>query len=265
MDLGLKDKVAIVTGGSDGIGKATAFGFAREGARVVICARGTERLEKVATEISERTGVVVKPIRADVTSLDDICHVIETTADIFGKIDILVNNAGTSSALSFEKATDDDWQEDLDLKLWAAIRFSRQVIPHMKRSGGGRIINITTPSGKTPGPASVPTSVSRAAGIGLTKALSKEFAADNILVNTVCIGSIKSGQWERRYGDLRKSDDSLTLEKYYKNVGKETGIPLNRIGEATEAGDVIVFLASDRAGYVTGTSLNVDGGASAVI
>ena len=120
MDLGLKDKVAIVTGGSDGIGKATAFGFAREGARVVICARGTERLEKVATEISERTGVVVKPIRADVTSLDDICLVIETTADIFGKIDILVNNAGTSSALSFEKATDDDWQEDLDLKLWAA-------------------------------------------------------------------------------------------------------------------------------------------------
>jgi len=265
MDLGLKEKVAIVTGGSDGIGKAAAMGFAREGARVVICARGKERLESVADEISECTGAVVKPIRADVTSPDDVCRVVEATAEIFGKIDILVNNAGASSALSFEKATDDDWQEDLDLKLWAAIRFSRHVIPYMKRSGGGRIINITTPSGKAPGPASVPTSVSRAAGIGLTKALSKEFAGDNILVNTVCIGSIKSGQWERRYAELRKNDDLLTLEKFYNNVGKETGIPLNRIGEATEAGDVIVFLSSDRAGYVTGASLNVDGGSSAVV
>ena len=265
MELGLEGKVDIVTGGGDGIGKAAAQRLAREGARVAICARRQEVLEKTAAELSEKTGGTVVPVKADVTNPDDIQRVIQVVVERFGRLDILVNNAGRSAAAPFEQATDEAWQEDFDLKLWAAVRFARAVIPDMRKVGGGRIINVTTPGGKAPGPGSVPTSVTRAAGIALTKALSKDLAKDNILVNTVCVGSIKSGQWERRYQQARKQEPSLTLEEFYGRMGKEGKIPLGRIGEAEEAGDVIAFLASERASFVTGTSVNIDGGASAVI
>jgi NAD(P)-dependent dehydrogenase (short-subunit alcohol dehydrogenase family) len=133
----------------------------------------------------------------------------------------------------------------------------------MKAQGGGRIINITTPGGKAPAARSVPTSVSRAAGIALTKALSKEYAKDNILVNTVCIGLIKSGQHERRWQQANAQDPSLTLEAWYDNMGQN--VPLGRVGEAREAGDLIAFLASGRTGFITGTAINIDGGQSAVV
>ena len=180
-----------------------------------------------------------------------------------GRIDILVNNAGTSAAGYFQYVTDETWQADLDLKLFGAIRCSRMAIPHMKAQGGGRIINITTPSGKTPGPSSVPTSVSRAAGIALTKALSKDYAPDNILVNTVCIGLIKSVQHERRWQQQHAQDPDLTLDQWYAEMGKS--VPMGRVGEAQEAGDLIAFLASERASYITGTSINIDGGTSTVV
>ena len=149
-------------------------------------------------------------------------------------------------------------QEDFDLKVFGAIRGARAAIPQMKKQGSGRIINITTVGGKQPGANSVPTTVSRAAGLALTKALSKELAPHNILVNTVCIGKIKSGQHERRY-----ERDGISADEYYSRMSKD--IPMQRVGEAEEVANVIAFLASDAASYVTGTSVNLDGGISGVL
>jgi NAD(P)-dependent dehydrogenase (short-subunit alcohol dehydrogenase family) len=263
MDLGLTGKVAVITGGSDGIGKAAAHSLAAEGARVVICARQVDRLEQAAAEIRAATSAEVLAIPADVTQPDQIKRLFDQTIETFGRVDILVNNAGTSAAAPFEEATPEMWQADLDLKLFGAIHCARAAIPHMKAQGGGRIINITTPGGKAPAARSVPTSVSRAAGIALTKALSKEYAKDNILVNTVCIGLIKSGQHERRWQQAHAQDPNLTLEAWYDNMGQN--VPLGRVGEAREAGDLIAFLASGRAGFITGTAINIDGGQSAVV
>jgi 3-oxoacyl-[acyl-carrier protein] reductase len=263
VELGLQGKVAIITGGSDGIGKAAATALAAEGAQVVICARRADVLEQAANEIMAETGGKVLPIVADVTQADQVKNLIDQTIAHFGRIDILVNNAGTSSAHPFEAATPEIWEADIQLKLMGAIHCIQAAIPHMKAQGSGRIINITTPSGKAPGPRSVPTSVTRAAGIALTKALSKEYAADNILVNTVCVGLLKSGQHKRRWERARAENPNLTLDAFYEEMGKN--VPMGRVGEAREVGDVICFLASERASYITGASINVDGGTSSVV
>jgi NAD(P)-dependent dehydrogenase (short-subunit alcohol dehydrogenase family) len=257
LDLGLKGKVAIVTGASEGIGKATAVRLAVEGARVAICARRAEPLEKVATEIRSQGGdVFAQP--ADMSRAADVERFIKAVAAHYGRIDILVNNAGTSIRGPFASIADETWQQDLDLKVFGAIRTCRLAVPYMKQQGGGRIVNISTVAGKQPGPASGPTSVSRAAGLALTKALSKEYAADNILVNAVCIGRIKSGQHERRI-----AREKLSAEEYYARASRE--IPMGRVGEASEVANVITFLVSEAASYVTGSSVNLDGGMSGVL
>jgi len=257
MDLGLTGKVAAITGGSDGIGKATALRLAREGARIAICGRRKEALEQAAAEI-RGTGAEVLAIVADVSKPEDALRFIAETAAHYAALDILVNNAGTSSAYAFEDADDAIWEADLQLKLHAAIRTSRAAIPHLRKRGGGRIINLTTWGGKQPGPRSVPTSVSRAAGIALTKALSKDLARDKILVNTVCVGMIKSGQ-QQGMAQAR----GVSVDKHYADLG--AAIPLQRVGEADEVANVIAFLASEAASYVTGTAINVDGGAAGVV
>ena len=262
MDMGLGGKVALITGGSDGIGKAAALSLSREGVKVVICARRLDALESAAEEIRSDTGGEVMAVSADITSTSDIDSLFDKLMEAHGRIDILVNNAGTSAAGLFEDVSDETWKYDIELKLFGAIRCSRRAIPHMRAQGGGRIINITTPGGKAPAPSSVPTSVSRAAGIALTKEMSKDYAKDNILVNTICIGLIKSGQHERRWERAREQDPSLTLEAFYD--GMSSRVPLGRIGESIEAGDLITFLASERAGYITGVSINIDGGTSPV-
>jgi len=257
VDLGLKGKVAVVTGGTEGIGKATALKLAQEGAKVAICARRAELLDKAAEEI-RKTGAEVLAVAADMSKAADIERFMKAVIERFGRIDILVNNAGTSARGKFLEVDDATWSADLELKLFGAIRCTRLAVPLMKKQGGGRIVNITISSAKQPGAESMPTSVSRAAGLALTKALSKEYAADNILVNTVCIGKIKSGQHERR---IRK--DGLTADDYYAKTGKE--IPLGRVGEAAEVANVITFLVSEAASYVTGSSINLDGGISGVL
>ena len=257
MDLGLKDKVAVVTGGTDGIGRATALMLAREGARVAICSRRAEAVSKTVDEIKSAGGEAFG-MAADMSRAADIERFIKAVMTQFGRIDILVNNAGTSARGAFLDVSDETWASDLELKVFGAIRCSRLVVPHMRAQGGGRIVNITISSAKQPGAQSMPTSVSRAAGLALTKALSKEYAADNILVNTVCIGKIKSGQHERRY-----QRDGISADDYYAKEAK--GIPLGRFGEADEAASAIVFLASAAASYVTGTSINLDGGTSGVL
>jgi NAD(P)-dependent dehydrogenase (short-subunit alcohol dehydrogenase family) len=263
MDLGLTDRVAVVTGGSEGIGKAAAFSLAAEGAKVVICARRAEVLAQAAAEIQAATGGEVLAIPTDVTKPDEVRQLFEQTIKAFGRIDILVNNAGTSSAHPFEATTAEIWGTDLQLKRYGAIHCSQAALPYMRAQGGGCIINITTPGGKAPGARSTPSSVSRAAGIALTKAMSQEYAADNILVNTVCIGLIKSGQHQRRWEKAHAADPNLSLEAFYETMGQT--VPLGRVGEAREAGDLIAFLASARAGYITGTAVNVDGGRSSVV
>jgi NAD(P)-dependent dehydrogenase (short-subunit alcohol dehydrogenase family) len=255
LDLGLTGKVAIVTGGSVGLGRAAAMRLAREGARVSICARRKEVLERTAAEIRQGGGDVLA-IPADVTRPEDIENVVKATTDRFGGIDILLNNAGTSAAAAFEKVDDDTWHEDFELKVMGAIRFCRLAIPQMKKRGGGRIVNVTTVGGKAPAPRSLPTSVSRAAGINLTKSLAHEYAADKILVNTICIGLVRSAQIDRR----AKDGD---LEGHYRELAKR--IPLGRVAHASEFGDLVAFLVSDRAAYITGTAINFDGGMAATV
>lgn len=255
MELGLKGKVAIVTGGSEGIGKATARQLAREGVRVAICARRSEVLQLAVEELRQAGEVI--GIQADVSSAEDVKRLVAEVVERFGRLDILVNNAGTSAANRFEEIDDAAWDADLELKLHGAIRTTRAALPHLKREGG-RIINITTPGGKTPPAGSLPTSVSRAAGIALTKALSKELAEHRILVNTVCVGLIKSAQQDR--GAARRG---LSPDEHYQKLGKS--VPLQRVGEAEEVANVITFLVSAAASYVTGTSINVDGGSSSVV
>ena len=257
VELGLKGKVAVVTGATEGIGRATALKLAREGAKVAICARRQEPLDRAAAEL-KKTGSDVLAVSADMSKPADIERFMKAVVDRFGRVDILVNNAGTSMRGKFLELDDDKWSSDIELKVFGAIRCTRLAVPHMKKNGGGRIVNITISSAKQPGAESYPTSVSRAAGLALTKALSKEYAADNIRVNTVCIGKIKSGQHERRY-----AREGRSAEAYYKEASKD--IPLGRVGEAEEAANVIVFLVSDAASYVTGTSVNLDGGISGTL
>ena len=257
MDFKLSGKVAIVTGGSQGIGRATAMALAREGASVVVAARGKELLETVAADIRAAGGKVAA-VPTDVSRLEDCQRLVAAALEAFGRVDILVNNAGTSATGEFESVTDATWQADFELMLFGASRLARLAIPHMKKQGGGRIINITNIGGKQPRAKSMPTSVTRAAGLALTKALSKEFAADAILVNTVCIGLIRAGQHERKAAKA-----GVDVESIYVGMGKD--IPLGRVGLAEEVANVITFLASDAASYVTGTSINLDGGTSAVL
>jgi NAD(P)-dependent dehydrogenase (short-subunit alcohol dehydrogenase family) len=257
MDLGLKDKVAIVTGGTQGIGRATALRLAEEGASVVIAARGRELLDRVALEIRAAGGKVAA-VQADVSRAEDCVRLVAEAVQALGRLDILVNNAGTSATGEFEAVSDAIWQADFDLKLFAAIRLARLAIPYMKLQGGGRIVNITNIGAKQPRAKSMPTTVTRAAGLAFTKALSKELAPQQILVNTVCIGSVRAGQHERKAAKA-----GIAVEQLYADMGKD--IPLGRVGRAEEVANVIAFLASEAASFVTGSSINLDGGSSAVM
>lgn len=261
MELGLRGKVAIITGGSEGIGKATAVRLCQEGVHVTIGARRPEVLQRAAEDIKARTGVEVLAIPTDVGSDAQVQNLVDKTVQRVGGIDILVNNAGGSRAHPFLDAPEETWREDLEIKLFGAIRCSKAVIPHMRQRGGGRIINMTTIGGKAPRKHALPTSVSRAAGINLTKSMANEYAADNILVNTICLGILKSAQWERRFEQQQKPEQSL--DDFYREAGKN--VPVGRIGEAEEAADLVAFLVSERAAFITGTAINIDGGASAVV
>ena len=256
LDLGLEGKVALITGGSDGLGRAAAARLAAEGARVAVCARRGPHLEAVAGELRAATGGEVEPVVADVSRAEDCRRFVEAAVRAFGGVDILVNNAGTSAAHGLEEVDDAAWQADIDLKLMAPVRLCRAVIPIMRQRGGGAIVNTTIVGGRAPAARSLPTSVTRAAGINLTKSLAHEYAKDGIRVNTICLGLLKSAQWERRAGDRPVAD-------LYAEIAKR--VPLGRLGEAEEYADLVAFLVSERAAFITGTAINLDGGMGATV
>lgn len=260
-DLDLNGKVALVTGGSDGLGRAAAHRLALEGASVVICGRRADHAQQAAQDITaavqasgSRGGVV--GLRADVTQSDDCEALIAEIGHLHGGIDILINNAGASAAMSLALVEDDLWLSDFNLKVMAAVRLSRLAIPMMVARGGGAIVNANISGGKAPNAGALPTSVMRAAGLNLTKSLAQEFAASNIRVNAICIGYLKSMQWIRR---AENGDPSSIYENFAQKI------PLGRIGEAEEYADLVAFLSSKRASYITGTAVNLDGGLCPVV
>jgi NAD(P)-dependent dehydrogenase (short-subunit alcohol dehydrogenase family) len=258
MDIRLDGRTALITGGSKGLGLAMATRFAASGADVAILARRADVLDEARQRISETARGQVAAVACDVSRAEDVQRAHDVVMERFGKIDIVVNNAGTSRTLPFEEVSDEIWREDFDLKLFAAIRLTRLVWPQMKARRWGRVINVLNIGAKAPRAGSAPTSVSRAAGMALTKVLAGEGAAHNILVNALLVGFIVSEQWERR-----AARTGVPLEDFVRDLGKD--IPLGRMGEAEEFANIACFLASDAGSYVTGTAINVDGGRSPVV
>jgi 3-oxoacyl-[acyl-carrier protein] reductase len=261
MDVRLDGRSAVITGGSKGLGLAIAQEYAASGADVAILARDPGTLAEAKAKIQGRAaGRKVAAISCDVSRAADIRKAYDQIISEFGKVDIFVNNAGQSTRGPSETLTDEMWQADLDLKLFAQIRFCRLVFPQMKERRWGRIISVLNIGAKAPGPDSAPTSVSRAAQMAFTKALSQEGAPYNVLVNSLHVGVIVSDQIVRRH---RREGANVSLEDFIGQAGR--AVPLGRMGRAEEFANVATFLASDAASYVTGCAINVDGGRSPVV
>ncbi len=257
MDLGLKGKVAIVAAASKGMGKACALGLAAEGARVTMCARTEADLVAAGGEIREKTGTEVVAVPADVTRLADIQRVVAKTVETFGGVDILVANAGGPPSGGFDQMSDAEWQAAFELNLLSTVRFIREVLPHMRRKRWGRILNIQSSSVKQPIDGLILSNGIRPGVAGLSKTLAAELGKDNILINTVCPGRILTDRLRSNLG-TRARQAGKTLEEYLPAATAE--IPLGRIGSPEEFASVVVFLASERASYVTGATIQVDGG-----
>ena len=258
MEISLSRRAAIVTGGSKGIGFAVAARFATSGADVAIVARTAEPLKEAVAAIRKSTQARVIGVQADVSKAADVKRAYEEVVEAFDKVDIVVNNAGTSRAVPFDKVTDEILYDDLELKLFAAVRLIRLVAPQMKERRWGRIINVLNIGAKAPRPNSMPTSISRAAGMAMTKALSHELAPHNVLVNAMLVGIIRADQHVQRAKRTK-----VTIEDYYRAHDRE--IPIGRVGEAEEFANLACFLASEQGSYITGTAINVDGGRSPVV
>jgi NAD(P)-dependent dehydrogenase (short-subunit alcohol dehydrogenase family) len=258
MDISLSGRSAIITGASKGLGLAMATQFANSGADVALVARGREALDAAVAGIRGKAQTKVVGIAADMGKADEVKRAYDEAMRALGKLDIVVNNAGTSRAGPFMDLTDELMQQDLDLKLFGAIRLTRLVWPQLKERRWGRIINVLNIGAKAPRAASGPTSISRAAGMALTKALAGEGAPHNILVNAMLVGLIESDQHVQR-----AKRTGVALDDYMKDKAK--GIPLGRMGKAEEFASLATLLVSDTCGFVTGTAINVDGGASPVV
>ena len=257
MEMGIRGRVALVCGASSGLGKAVAMGLAREGARVAICARTEEKLRKAAEEIRSATGSEVVPIQADVSVPAEVKKLLEQVVAHFGKLEILVPNAGGPPLGKFLDQPEDAWQKALELNLLSTVHLCREAVPHMKAAGWGRIVNITSFSAKQPQEGLILSNMARAGVLGLAKSLATELAPFGVLVNTVCPGVFET---ERHVAltAKRAAAQGITPEEFNKNRAKE--IPLGRAGHPEEFADLVVFLASERASYITGTAIQIDGG-----
>lgn len=259
MNLQLDGKVFLITGGSSGLGRALARRLVEEGARgVALMARDAQRLADAAKGLREAGGDVLE-LAGDVRRVEDLERFVESSTARWGRIDGLANNAGELAAGAFADHDDGIWEEDLALKLMGAVRLTRLALPALRKSCGA-VLNTLAISGKAPDALTTPTSVSRAAGLALTKALSRELAAEGIRVNAVLIGVIESGQLERYAAAA-----GITSQAYYERMVTNNRIPLGRVGHPDEFADLASFLLSPRASYITGTAINLDGGLCPVV
>jgi len=257
MDLGLKDRVAIVAASSQGLGKAVALGLAREGAKLAICSRSESNIKQAAEEIRQETGVEVLARPVDVTDYEQVRSFISETNDRFGRVDVCVTNAGGPPAKPFSETTVEDWQDEVNLNLMSTLYFVREVLPLMQKRKWGRVISITSLSVKQPVDNLVLSNSVRSAVSGLMKTLSNEYGKDNILINNVCPGYTLTARLDQLSGKLAKAEgvDSNEIQQRWAKQ-----VPLRRVGRPEEFADVVVFLASERASYVTGVSVSIDGG-----
>ncbi|MBT5872696.1 MAG: glucose 1-dehydrogenase [Candidatus Latescibacteria bacterium] len=249
MDLGLKDKVALVTGSSRGIGRSIALGLAEEGCNVSLCARGETTLRQTESEVSAK-GVRTVATAVDMMQAGGVQQVVQNTLEEFGRIDILINNVGGSKWTPFGDVADEEWNEIFDMNLWAAVRATRSVLPTMKEQGSGVVVTISSIFGRESG-GPVTYNATKAAEISMAKTLAKELAPDGIRVNSIAPGSIifPGGNWQKRL-----DDDPEGIGNFVKQE-----IPWGRFGTPEEVANVVVFVASDRASWVTGACINVDG------
>jgi NAD(P)-dependent dehydrogenase (short-subunit alcohol dehydrogenase family) len=261
MDVRLDGRSAIITGASKGLGLAMAKEFAASGADVAMLARRPEVLEEARQAVTALAqGGRVATFVCDVSKAEDIRQTFEAVVRTFDKVDILINNAGQSRAMPSDQITDEIWHEDLELKLFAAIRFCRLVWPGMRQRKWGRIINVLNLGAKAPRANGAPTSVSRAAGMALMKVLAGEGAPHGILVNGMLVGLIDSDQHVRRHA---REGTNVSYDEFRAKMG--TNVPIGRIGKAEEFAAMACFLCSDLAGFTNGAAINMDGGASPVV
>jgi 3-oxoacyl-[acyl-carrier protein] reductase len=253
MDLGLTGKVALVTAASKGMGKASAMGLAAEGAKVVMCARTESDLKTAAEEIRARTKAEVLAMPADVTKKADVDNLVDRAMKTFGRVDILVANAGGPPRGYFEDMTDEQWQGAFDVSLLSVVRLVRGVLPSMKAQRWGRILTIQSVSVKQPIPELLLSNAVRPGVAGMMKTLAGQLGKDGITVNTVCPGKIMT---DRFLGGQKIS--GLSREEYLARAVED--VPVRRVGTPEEFANVVVFLASERASYVTGVAVQVDGG-----
>ncbi len=257
MDLGLKDRVAIVAASSQGLGKAVALGLAREGAKLAICSRSESNINRTAEEIRRETGVEVLARPVDVTDYNQVRSFVSETNDRFGRVDICVTNAGGPPAKPFAETTVEDWRAEVDLNLMSTLYFVREVLPLMQQRKWGRVITITSSSVKQPVDNLVLSNSVRSAVSGLVKTLSNEYGKDNILVTNVCPGYTLTARLDELSGRLAKAEgvDAGEIRQRWARQ-----VPLGRLGRPEEFANMVVFLASERASYITGVSVSIDGG-----
>ncbi|MBI2000884.1 MAG: SDR family oxidoreductase [candidate division NC10 bacterium] len=262
MDLGLKDRVVMISGASRGIGRAVAAAFIAEGGRLAVCSRNGEEL-RAALQADGLPADRVLPVQADVGRPADTEAFVRAALDRFGAIHVLVNNAGAGLPAAFEELADDRWATVLEQNLWSTIRLTRAVLPAMRAGGGGRVINVSALSGLRPRLGQVGSNVAKAGVVSLTQSLAAELAPHNIQVNAVCPGMVLTSRWIARVERLAREQGISEEEAQNRLAGH--GVPLARFGRPDEVAGIILFLASRHAGYITGAAIPVDGGLGACI
>ena len=262
MDTGMKDRVAVVTGGTSGIGLAVAEAFLREGAKVAICGRDQQRLDDAAAHLAEMSDAAcVLAQSCDVRDEGEVERLRAAVADTFGGCDALICNAGEARQGDFYDTSDQDWRDEFELKFFSVLRPVRAFLPMLEESGQGAIVCTSALIARRPEPFLIATGAIRAGQLNLSKSLSIELAARNVRVNSILIGLVDSGQWSRRH-DEGQAPDGMSREDWYAQLARDREIPLGRLGRPEEAANAILFLASPLSSYITGETIDVAGGQS---